>query len=411
VNNKSKHIKKIWLVSEVFYPEEVATSYIMTEIALSLANENDIEVHVICGPEDYEKKSTISDTSYVQKLKIHRVNIFNFNKNRAISRLLRILGISLALFFIGAFRIKRRDKVFLVTNPATVIPLYSILKKIIGFQFTILVHDVFPENLIVAKYIKSKNFIYSTLKSIFDFSYKTADKLIVLGIDMQRLLMSKTNFDENKVEIIQNWADTGNVFPIPFVQNELISDELKSKIIIQYAGNFGPLQNLIEFLDIIRKVQNPDLHFVFIGRGAKEVEMKKFKEKHQMLNVSFWPAFNRFNQNMYLNACHFGIVSLTDELIGLGVPSKTYNIMAAEKPIIFIGNRDTEIAQMLDNQNCGLCFSFNESDKLIGFFNQLKKNYYEDYLYLGKNGVHLANNLFSKHNILNKFNKLLLESN
>lgn len=411
MNKNSEQTQKIWLVSEVFFPEEVATSYIMTEIALSLASHKNIEVHVICGPEDYEKKTNAYDKSYIQKLNIHRVSAFNFNKNKAISRLFRILGLSLALFFVGAFEIKRRDKVFLVTNPATVIPLYSLLKKIIGFNYTILVHDVFPENLIVAKYIKSKNFIYSILKSIFDFSYKSADKLVVLGIDMQRLLMSKTDFDESKIEIIQNWADTENVFPIPIEQNRLINEELSSKIIIQYAGNFGPLQNLMELLEVIRRTDNPDLHFVFVGRGAKEAEMKKYKEEHQMLNVSFWPAFNRFNQNEYLNACHFGIVSLTDELIGLGVPSKSYNIMATGKPIIFIGNKETEIAQMLETQKCGLCFTYNESDVLVEFFNSLKKNYYDEYLYLGKNGVHLANNLFSKQNILNKFKKVLIESN
>lgn len=410
MNNNSEQTQKIWLVSEVFFPEEVATSYIMTEIALSLANYKDIEVHVICGPEDYEKKTNTFDHSYIQKLNVHRVRFFNFNKNKSISRLIRILGLSLALFFVGAFKIKRRDKVFLVTNPATVIPLYSFLKKLIGFNYTILVHDVFPENLIVAKYIKSKNLIYSILKSIFDFSYKAADTLIVLGIDMQELLISKTNFPSNKVEIIQNWADTENVYPIPIEQNKLINEELSSKIIIQYAGNFGPLQNLIELMEIIRRTENPEIHFVFVGRGAKEAEMKKYKEEHNMLNVSFWPAFNRFNQNEYLNACHFGVVSLTDELIGLGVPSKSYNIMATGKPIIFIGNNKTEIAQMLENQKCGLCFAFNEPLKLVSFFNSLSKNQYEEYLYLGKNGVHLANNLFSKENILLKFNKVLIES-
>ncbi len=120
---------RIWIVSEVFYPEEVATSYIMTEIGLNIANESNCEVHVLCGPESYEKDSNKYDKSYIEKLHIHRINLFNLDKNRAIFRLIRIVGLSIALFFSALFRIRKTDKVFIVTNPATIIPLFALLKK------------------------------------------------------------------------------------------------------------------------------------------------------------------------------------------------------------------------------------------------------------------------------------------
>jgi len=411
VNKTPSKNNRIWIVSEVFYPEEVATSYIMTEIGLNLANESNYDVHVLCGPESYEKDSNQYDKSYIEKLHIHRINAFNLDKNKAIYRLIRVIGLSLALFFSALFRIKKSDKVFIVTNPATIIPLFSLLKKIKRFKFTILVHDVFPENLVVAKYISAKNILYSVFKKVFDYAYRSADQLIVLGVDMQKLLISKTGLAEDKVRIVQNWADTTNVFPIPFEQNSKIPVDLKSKIIIQYAGNFGPLQNLIEFLEVIKEVKNPELHFVFIGRGAKENDMRAYQKTHKLDQVSFWPAFNRTNQNEYLNACHFGVVSLTDELIGLGVPSKTYNILATAKPVLFIGNSETEIAKTVLEHNCGLAFNYNNKKSLIEFFNNLSKKNLEEYLYLGKNGVHLANTLFSKSNILKKINKLLIDNN
>ena len=52
--------KKIWLVSEVFYPDtDIATANIATEIALKFGEE--FEVHVICGPKDYERKNKRTD--------------------------------------------------------------------------------------------------------------------------------------------------------------------------------------------------------------------------------------------------------------------------------------------------------------------------------------------------------------
>ena len=46
---------KIWIVSELFYPETISTAYIMTEIAKSLSTEYKVEI--ICGSIFYEKKT------------------------------------------------------------------------------------------------------------------------------------------------------------------------------------------------------------------------------------------------------------------------------------------------------------------------------------------------------------------
>ena len=52
-------MKKIWIVSEVFYPETVATAYIMTEIAKYLTLENNVNV-IRTSNKGYNKNSIIS---------------------------------------------------------------------------------------------------------------------------------------------------------------------------------------------------------------------------------------------------------------------------------------------------------------------------------------------------------------
>ena len=44
--------KKIWIVTELFYPEETAVAYIFTRIANYLSSS--YNVSVICGPEFYD---------------------------------------------------------------------------------------------------------------------------------------------------------------------------------------------------------------------------------------------------------------------------------------------------------------------------------------------------------------------
>jgi hypothetical protein len=61
-------------------------------------------------------------------------------------------------------KIQKGDKVCLVTNPASIVPVAVLLSKIKKFELTILVHDVFPENLVPVKLMKSAGFVFKMLK-------------------------------------------------------------------------------------------------------------------------------------------------------------------------------------------------------------------------------------------------------
>lgn len=397
--------QKIWIVSEVFYPDETSTAYIMTSIAENLGKFAD--VHVLCGPDGYG--SITNQTKNLQNVTIHRLNLFNFNKNNIFLRLLRVILLSFGMFFFGLFKIQKEDKLILVTNPAFSIPLFSFLKKLKGFSYYILVHDVFPENLIPARIIKSKSiFLYKCLKYLFNSSYKKADKLLVLGRDMETIMREKTSSSAN-ITIIENWADLKNINPLSFQNNELITlHKLQDKIVFLFAGNLGRVQGLEYLLEIISTIKNDLIHFLFIGEGALLSELKSTSNKNELRNVSFLGTFPRTEQSKFLNASHFGVVTLEEEVVGLGVPSKSYNIMAAGKPIFFIGNQNSEIALMLKQYSCGVTFSMHQKQEIINFLNHLNKNNLETYLSMGALGREIAESHYSKETILLKFKNVIL---
>ena len=47
-------MEKLWIVSELFYPEETSTSYLLTKIANAMSNKYD--VNVICCNGKYDKE-------------------------------------------------------------------------------------------------------------------------------------------------------------------------------------------------------------------------------------------------------------------------------------------------------------------------------------------------------------------
>jgi glycosyltransferase involved in cell wall biosynthesis len=397
--------KRIWIVSEIFHPEEVSTAYIMTCIAEKAA-END-EVHVICGPVGYDKLTTNSNAGDY-KFTIHRIAAPNLSKNNIVGRLVRLIIISLGMFYRGVSSIKRNDTVFIVTNPAFIIPLYALIKKIRKNKLIILVHDVFPENLIPAKIINSsRNVFYKLAKNLFDWSYKQADQLIVLGVDMLDVMRSKTGASQS-ISIIENWANIEEIKPKLFSTNPIILKyDLVDKIVFTFAGNLGRLQGLEFLFRVIRKITNTQVHFLFVGGGALLDFFKTEIQQNGIGSVTFTGHMKRKEQEIFLNAAHFGLVTLSSDLYGLGVPSKSYNIMAAGKPILFIGNKQTEIARMVVKEECGFVFDENEETELLDFFNGINASEILLAEKMGQNARKIAESKYSKPHILEKFKKLL----
>ena len=95
-------------------------------------------------------------------------------------------------FFIKIIKnVKKQDLVFTGTTPIFLLIVIYFAKKMIGFKWVLLVHDVFPENLVAAKVLKKENFLYKILKKVFDVFYAAPEKLIVIGQDMKNLVRYK----------------------------------------------------------------------------------------------------------------------------------------------------------------------------------------------------------------------------
>ncbi|MCP9747553.1 glycosyltransferase family 4 protein [Lacihabitans sp. CS3-21] len=395
---------ELWIVSELFYPDETATGFYMTNIAKHLAK--DQIVNIICGSDIYEKgtKLIAADQYFSENVKIHRIKALSLDKNRILSRIFRFMYLTITLAFQMMIKIKRNDRVLLVTNPAFIVPLASFLSKIKAFELSILVHDVFPENLIPAQILKPRSTIYYVLNSLFTWAYKSSDRIIVLGRDMQELFQKKIGNENNKISVIENWSDIHTVFPIK-VDSAIIYEnvDLKDKVIFQYAGNIGRLQGLSELLDIISEISNTELHFMFLGEGAFKDKLILKANALGLSNVSFCSSFNRSKQNLYLNACDVAIVAINEQMFGLGVPSKSYNIMAAGKPILYIGNKNGEIGLLIKENNIGWQFEFSQKASLVNFFNQF------DISMVGDKGLKsraIAESKYSVDKILEKYSNL-----
>lgn len=397
--------KKLWIFTELFYPEETSTSFILTKIANRLTQKYKVEV--VCGAPVYDldsRKSTINDLD--ESIVVDRIKGFRINKNNLISRALRFVHLSINMSLRLLFKVKKNDKVFIVTNPAPLILFSSLIKKLKNYELIILVHDVFPENTIPSGVIPSKTSItFKFSKVLFDKAYSIADLLIVLGRDMEETITNKIiRFNPTpNIQIIENWGDTKEIKPLDRNESKTVRKKNERKINFLYAGNLGRLQGLMKFLDIVKEVKNDLIHFKFRGDGALKKEIEEFVKKNNLTNISLGLSYRRDEQEDILNDCDIALILLAEGMKGLGVPSKAYNIMAAGKPILFIGDAESEISLLIKEMNIGISFDFSEKQKIIKYLEDLKLQDVVKYDRMGKDSRILAEEKFSEDIILEKF--------
>lgn len=372
------HNKILWIVTELFPPDETSTSYILGQIANAMAKK--YQVKIICGPEIYDKRKKLDENNHFcldKSIEVFRANGADLDKNTTKGKALSFLLMSKRMISLVKQHVRKDDKVLMVTNPAPLVVLMSRLKKKVGFELNILVHDVFPEN---TKPAGLKLPLYGMIKHVFDKAYSHADQLIALGRDMKDVLEKKVlNSSENipKITIIENWADINGIKPQPMPQG---------KIVLEYAGNIGRVQGLDKVIEQLP--ESVDFHIY--GTGSMEETLKKMNHPR----VFFHGPYFRSQQNEVLAACHIALVTLQEGMYGLGVPSKTYNILASGRPILFFGPKNSEIDLLVREKRIGYCGWPEKWDK-------------DELVEMGERARELAIKEYSEETILNKFIKAI----
>lgn len=397
---------RYWIISELFYPEEVSTGYVMTKIAEKL-NET-VDVGVICGPFGYQSDVFKASYNLDSGILIRRTKLPKFNKNNIFFRIIGSFLLSFGIAFKILIYVKRRDKVILVTNPPTLLLMLAILKRIKRFRYTIIVHDVFPENAFTGGIIKRGSFVGDLLLTVFSKAYNCANSLIVVGEDMRDLFLNKID-NQIPIKVITNWADHKEIFPVvPQNLSEYYSIELEKQVVLQFAGNIGRVQGLDLFFDSLTRLKNKSFSLILIGSGAQKPILESIKARFCLNNIFFLQPKPRSQQQEFLNACHIGLVTLTSGMYGLGVPSKVYNILSAGKPVLYVGDSNAEIYRYVRDYNVGWAFTWDELDKLSLFLESINMNILEEIKLKGLNARKLVENKFTKDQILEQYKDTII---
>ncbi|MCL0072162.1 glycosyltransferase family 4 protein [Thermodesulfovibrionales bacterium] len=352
---KDKKLARILVFSELYYPEETSTGYFMTKIAEGLSS--DFSVMAVCAQPGYSMRGIRAPVREVHNgVSIRRYPSTTFNKDKLALRLLNIFSICFSSFFMAIRLIRSSDLILVVTNPPLLPFIIWLASKLRGAKFVLRVDDVYPDILNAVGMLDKNSFIYRGLEKLNLHLYRGADHIVVLGRDMRSLALKKIGKQHhNRVHIIPNWGEIDQISPCPRGNNPLLKElQIENKFVVQYAGNMGyphDIESLVEVAKVL--FSNPKIHFLFIGSGVKRGWLEEQIKENRLNNITLLDPRPRADQNNFLNACDVVVSALVKGMSGISVPSRMYNIMAAGKPIVAIGDEDSELGFIIRKERTG----------------------------------------------------------
>lgn len=347
-----------------YLPETAASLYITDNIVHACADKG-IEVDLYTpSPTRNVPDGSVWEREERQmdgKLRIHRFHLYGEGKNPMLRALRYFLGEFILLHYCMW---KKYDVAFVDSTPpiqGLKMPLIKWLKR----KPTIYnVQDIFPDSLVGTGLTHEGSLIWKIGRMVEKITYRYADKIIVISEDFKKNIMGK-GVPEDKIVVNYNWVDQNKVVDVPREENKLfeIYGLDRSKFYITYNGNCGLTQNMNMLLDVAKELQEEyeDIHFVLVGNGAYLDEVKRKVADQQLENVHLLP-FQPYEDISHVFS--LGDASLVISKPGVGansVPSKTWSIMSASRPVL--ANFDeNELKTIIENNHCGIFTKAGDKD-------------------------------------------------
>jgi len=356
---------RLVILNQFFYPDHSATSQLMTELAESLV-ERGVEVTALAGRGRYSGGEKLARREVYKGVRIERAWATSFGKGSLSGRISDYLS-----FYIGAtwalLRLQRHDVVMALTTP----PLIGLVALVIGrlrrMRVVMLVQDVYPDIAVALGALPPHSLITKTIGWISNQTLKRSDRIVVLSESMCKRLTVKVGDDRaSKIDIIHNWADGDDIRPLSRSDNPFIDKhDLADSFVVLFSGNFGRVNEFKTVLEAARILRDrKDVVFLFVGGGAKQSELEEFRQTHSLSNVRMLPYEPRQSLRYSLAAGEALLVTLAEGLAGLSVPSKTYAIMAAGRPLLFVGDRNSDVIKIIEEYSCGAIIESGDATRL-----------------------------------------------
>jgi glycosyltransferase involved in cell wall biosynthesis len=337
---------KVLLLNQCFYPDVVATAQQLTDLAVGLAREGH-EVTVIASDRGYDDPSQrFARRETWNGVNIIRISSLTLGKQtrwrRAANFATFLANCALRLLVSPRF-----DVVVALTSPPLISFLGALFARVKGGKFFFWVMDLNPDEAIAAGWLKADSLPAKILDRLLRYSLLRAERIIVLDRFMRRRIIEKM-VPEERITVLPPWAHDATVrFDQRGREEFRRQHKLDESFVVMYAGNHSPCHPLDTLVEAARRLSSrKEIIFCFVGGGSEQGKVREFAALHKLENIRCLPYQSFETLGASLSAADLHAVVMGNSFVGIVHPCKLYNILTIGSPFLYIGPKESHIAEI-----------------------------------------------------------------
>lgn len=355
-----------------FAPDTAPTGEVMTGIVGELTARG-ARVHVVTSLPWYRShaiepgwKGRLVRTEHTTWGSVVRVHPFPARDKRSLVR----RGVAFVVFSAvaaarGAFAgglPRRVDAVLAMSPPLTLGVTGWLISFVRRAPLVFNVQDVFPDAAVRTGAITNPRVI-GLARWLERFVYARAAAVVALSEDLRDNIAAKVKSSRrDAVVVIPNFVDSARIVPLPrdtaYRQELGIGDEP----VVMYAGNVGFSQSLELVVEAAKRI--PRATFVINGDGSAKPELARAAAGVANVRLGDYQSADRVAEVLATGDIH--VVPLRAGLGSVSVPSKTYSILAAGRPVVAAIDPGTEVPRIVSASGAGIAVEPENLEAFVG---------------------------------------------
>ncbi|MBM4375819.1 MAG: glycosyltransferase family 4 protein [Deltaproteobacteria bacterium] len=338
-------------LNQFYAPDHSATSQLLTELCEDLAAAGE-RVTVVASRGTYLGGEKLPARERRRGVEVLRPWATSLGKG-SIARRLLDYGTFGASALAEVVRVARPDVMIALTTPPMIAAGAAVVAKARGIPLVPWVQDVYPEVAVAFGVLQETTMAARALAAVGRASHRAARLTVTLSEGMAERVVAQGQARE-RIRVIPNWSDGRLVHPTAEGAARFRREhDLEGRFVAMYSGNLGAGHELVPFVAAARALaaRRPELALVFVGDGVRRAEAEQ--AARGLTNVRFLPYQPRERLAESLSAADVHLASLQPGLDGLLVPSKLYGVMAAGRPLLYLGPASCELARVIRRWGVG----------------------------------------------------------
>lgn len=268
---------------------------------------------------------------------------------------------------IAGLRGGRVDGILVMSPPLTNGMIGWTMKLVRRGPLVFNIQDVFPDAAIETGAITNR-WVIAAARWLERMSYRRSDVVTVLSSDLRDNVVAKTGESmADRVRVIPNFVLTDEIRPLDRLTEYRRELGIGDETVVMYAGNVGFSQSLGLMVEAARSM--PDVMFVINGEGSARKSLEVEAAGLANIRLAPYQSIERLPELLATGDIH--VVPLRAGLGRVSVPSKTYSILAAGRPILASIDAGTEVPRILDQAQAGVSVPPDDSIAFISGLREL----------------------------------------